>query len=142
MPRVAPDSPEAFLALGLLRVRQGHRDEAVALLRRASSLRPDSTRFAYACVRSPGDADALAPDGRAIQALRADAAGSVPALSVRATGGFRQSPDQRSRLILGSRVWRTSRAENACADGRSPLKALMVTATIGWDPCPLLVVDG
>jgi hypothetical protein len=45
---------------------------------------------------------ALAPDGRAIQALRADAAGRVPALSVRATGGLSAVP--RSAFSLDTRL--------------------------------------
>jgi Flp pilus assembly protein TadD len=45
--RAVPDNPEALHALGLLRVRQGRRGEAVELLRRASRARPESSRFAY-----------------------------------------------------------------------------------------------
>ena len=43
----APDNAEALHALGLLRVRQGRRAEAVSLLRQATQHRPASTRFAY-----------------------------------------------------------------------------------------------
>ncbi|MEE2679424.1 MAG: tetratricopeptide repeat protein [Myxococcota bacterium] len=42
----APAEPDALHAMGLLRVRQGRRGEALALLRQASAAAPDRTRYA------------------------------------------------------------------------------------------------
>jgi tetratricopeptide (TPR) repeat protein len=44
---LAPDLPEALLASGLWLVRQQRIDDAIALLERAFSVAPDSTRIAY-----------------------------------------------------------------------------------------------
>jgi Flp pilus assembly protein TadD len=62
--RVAPETAEALRALGLRRMRQGRRAEALDFLRRAASARPGSVRFSYVY------AVALHSTGDAVRAIR------------------------------------------------------------------------
>ena len=62
--KVAPDSADVLLALGLLRVRQHRTEEALQLLARATQLAPDNAHYAY--VYGVG----LCSSGQAAQGLK------------------------------------------------------------------------